>query len=203
MSGLEENQTVNDNRILGYLVNGRPSAAKPVLQFNETTKSFDWVVISSGSMGDLEFIESKVIAGDYFQVSGDINILNDTIEFVVPNGKTAFLIEAKIIIKGHVTPASAFNVGDGVSTVKNEIEAALKIDGVVKDETNLGFDSFSRSKASSSTYSNSNAYGILSDGRFGVLGLSLVGDNTKKVEIENILDNGSAFATMSGYLIDT
>lgn len=32
---------------------------------------------------------------------------------------------------------------------------------------------------------------------------SLVGDGAKKIEIENVLDSGSAFATMSGYLIDT
>ena len=48
-------------------------------------------------MGDLEYIEGKVVAGDYFQVSGDIDAVNDTIEFIVPNLKTAFLIEAKIV----------------------------------------------------------------------------------------------------------
>ena len=38
---------------------------------------------------------------------------------------------------------------------------------------------------------------------FNVLGLSLVGDGAKKIEIENTLDNGTAFATMSGWLSDT
>ena len=56
---------------------------------------------SDADMGDLEFIEGKVIAGDYFQVSGDINALNDTIEFDPASGKTAFLIKAKIIISNH------------------------------------------------------------------------------------------------------
>lgn len=163
-------------------------------------------IVSLGGVvdvGDLEFIQGKVTAGDYFQVSGDINALNDTIEFIPANGKTAFLIEAKIIITGHLTPASASGAGASASTVKNEIEAALKIDGITKDETNFGFSSFSRSVVSVSTYSNSNAYGQNSDGKFNVLGLSLVGDAAKKIEIENILDDGSAFATMSGYTIDT
>ena len=35
------------------------------------------------------------------------------------------------------------------------------------------------------------------------LGLSLVGDGAKKIEIQNTLAGGSVVATMSGYLIDT
>jgi len=41
------------------------------------------------------------------------------------------------------------------------------------------------------------------ESRFNVLGLSLIGNGALKIEIENTLDNGTAFATMSGYLIDT
>jgi len=40
-----------------------------------------------------------------------------------------------------------------------------------------------------------------SSSKFNVLGLSLIGDGAKKIEIENILDSGSAFAEMSGYLV--
>jgi len=36
-----------------------------------------------------------------------------------------------------------------------------------------------------------------------VAGLSLVGDGVKEVAIENTLDNGSADATMSGYVQNT
>ena len=55
------------------------------------------VPVVSDDMGDLEFIEGKVLASNYFQVSGAINALTNTIEFIVPNGKTAFMINAKII----------------------------------------------------------------------------------------------------------
>jgi len=197
LSGLDENQSVNDNRVLGYQVNGKPSAATPILQFNETTKSFDWVAISGGSMGDLEFIESKVLAGDYFQVSGDISTLNDTIEYVVPNGKTAFLLEAKIVNIDATTPIIISG------TTIDSVRAALKIDTVTKDTTRIGFSSSAITTGTTNSSPAQSAYGNLGDGKFNVKGLSLVGNNAKKIEIENILDDGSVFATMSGYLIGT
>ena len=54
-------------------------------------------------VGDLEFIQDKVLAGDYFQVSGNINTLNSTVFFEVPSGKTAFLIEAKLSMSTNPT----------------------------------------------------------------------------------------------------
>ena len=153
-------------------------------------------------MGDLEFIQGKVIAGAYFQVSGDIDGINDTIEFIVPNGKTAFMISAKIIISDH--PAASTRTTGGSNTQKDIVSAALKIDGTTKDETTIG-----EATAAGIASSNQNGggtgsgYGNLGDGRFNVLGLSLVGDGIKVIEIENTLDDGSAFATMSGYLSTT
>ena len=152
-------------------------------------------------VGDLEYIEGKVIAGDYFQVSGDIDNLNDTIEFIVPNGRTAFLIEAKIAITAHPLPATRTSSGSGSNSTLNIVEAIIKIDTVKKDTTNLGFVSHAASGAVSPTSLSQNSYGNIGDGRFNVLGLSLVGDAAKKIEIENTLDNGTAFATMSGYLV--
>ena len=149
-------------------------------------------------VGDLEYIEGKVTANNYFQVSGDIDALNDTIEFIPASGKTAFLIEAKIVITGHVTPA-----GDAATNsvvIKNEVEAELKINSVTKDTTNLGFSSQGGGNGLNGRGSGT-GYGHTGNGRFNVLGLSLAGDGAKKIEIVNTLDNGSAFATMSGYLV--
>ena len=159
-------------------------------------------VPSGVDMGDLEFIQTKVLSGDYFQVSGDINAINDTIEFIVPSLKTAFMIEAKIIITGNPSAISTAT-STGVST-KNMVTAAFKIDSVTKDETAIG-------TAANAGISSSNqrgggtgsGIGNIGNGKFDVLGLSLVGDGVKLIEIENIQDNGTAFATMSGYLIDT
>lgn len=151
-------------------------------------------------MGDLEYIQDKVLAGDYFQVSGDINNLNDTIEQIVPNGKTAFLIEAKIIIPTHSTLAG------GISGVnRDQVAASLNIDGVVKDKTNVGVTSNSAlgTGGSDMIMGGGSGAGTVGDGKFNVLGISLVGDGIKVIEIENILDNGTAFATMSGYYVDT
>ena len=143
--------------------------------------------VRGDDVGDLEYIQGFVVSGNYFQVSGDINALNDTIEFIVPNGKTAFMIEAKIIPN---------NTG-----LNNRITAALKIETVTKDEAAIFR---AQAQQAGSTNFGGSGYGLAENtGKFNVLGLSLVGDAAKKIEIENIADNGGAFATMSGYLIDT
>jgi len=146
-------------------------------------------------MGDLEYIQEKVLAGDYFQVSGDIDTLNDTIEQIVPNNKTAFLIEAKIMITGHTSG----------TTTKNMVEAELKIDDTVVDTTNIGTATNSAIVNSATDMMGGTGSGIgnIGDGKFNVLGISLVGDGAKKIEIVNTLDDGTAFATMSGYYVDT
>ena len=151
-------------------------------------------------MGDLEYIQGFVLSGNYFQVSGSINAITDTIEFIVPNAKTAFLIEAKIVIPTHATLAGGTN---GVR--RDQVAASLNIDGIVKDQTNIGVTSNSLlgSSASDMIMGGGSGAGTVGDGKFNVLGISLVGDGIKVIEIENTLDNGSAFATMSGYLVDT
>ena len=143
-------------------------------------------------MGDLEYIQDKVLAGDYFQVSGDIDNINDTIEQIIPNGKTAFLIEAKIVPNN--------------TSSTNKITAALNIGDVTKDEAQI-FRAFATS-GTPGTNQGGWGYGLAENTeKFNVKGLSLVGNGvdeaTNKITIENITDGGGAFATMSGYLVDT
>lgn len=149
-------------------------------------------------MGDLEYIESKVVSSEYFQVSGDIDAINDTIEYIVPNGKTAFLIEAKIMNPTHPSPASVPSIT--TTQQKSLVTADLKIDSVIKDKAVIGEATMAGNQNNQHGGGAGSGYGNLGDGRFNVLGLSLVGNGTKVIEIENILDDGSAFATMSGYL---
>ena len=139
-------------------------------------------------VGDLEYVEGKVVAGDYFQVSGDINTLNDTIEFVVPIGKTAFLVEAKITMNANVTAAAGIN----------QIVADLKIDGNTVSKAKIG--------TAANTFTGVReiggaGIGVAGDSYFNTLGKSLIGDGIKKIEIENVLDSGGGFAEMSGYLV--
>ncbi len=137
-------------------------------------------------MGDLEYIQGFVISGNYFQVSGDIDAINDTIEFIPAIGKRVFMIEAKIIPNN--------------TSTTNKIIAALKIDTVTKDEAQI-FRHFATAGIPG-TNQGGWGYGLAEDTeKFNVLGLSLIGDGAKKIEIENILDSGGAFATMSGYLV--
>lgn len=141
----------------------------------------------AGETGDLPFLQERILSGNVFDVSGDIDAINDTIEYIVPNGKTAFLLEAKVIPN---------NTGSN-----NKITAALKIDGVKKDEAEIF-----RAQGTFGGGTNNGGWGFgLAENaeKFNVKTLSLVGDGAKKIEIENIADSGGAFATMSGYLIDT
>lgn len=158
-------------------------------------------IITDADMGDLEYIQGFVVSGNYFQVSGDINAINDTIEFIPATGKTAFMIEAKIVITGHTVPAIFPGTGPSNTVTRNLVEADLLIDSVVKDTTNIGVAA--QSSFRSSGTGAIGGYGDIGDGKFNVLGLSLIGDSAKKIEIQNVVDNGTAFATMSGYLIDT
>jgi len=152
-------------------------------------------ILEDEDVGDIEYIEGKVTAGDYFQVSGDINTLASTISFVPASGKTAFLIEAKIIITGHTSG----------TTTKNMVEAELKLDGTTTDTTNIGTATTSTLLfgASDMIAGSGSGTGTVGDGRFNAKGLSLIGDAIAAITIENTLDAGTAFATMSGYVIDT
>lgn len=141
----------------------------------------------AGDTGDLVFLQERILSGNVFDVSGDIDALNDTIEFIVPNGKTAFMVEAKIVPNN--------------TSSNNKITAALKIDTVTKDEAEVFR---SQAQQSGATNQGGSGYGLADNvEKFNVKTLSLVGDGIKKIEIENIADAGGAFATMSGYLIDT
>ena len=159
-------------------------------------------IVGGVDMGDLEYIEGKVLSSDYFQVSGDISTLNDTIEFIVPNGKRAFMIEAKVIPTGNNT-FPGFPGGFTITNTSNEVEAQLKIDTVVKDKVHVGSVTATSKiqNGGSGQGTGSGGYGNKNKDSFNVLGLNLIGNGVKKIEIENILDNGTAFATMSGYLV--
>jgi len=139
-------------------------------------------------VGDLEFIQEKVLANDYFQVSGDINALNSTIEHIIPNGKRAFLIEAKITMSA--------NPG---ATGSDQTVAQLSVDGVRKSKAKIGKNS---QIVRGLREPGGAGWGTNSESRFNVLGLSVVGDGVKKIEIINVLAGGSAFAEMTGYYVD-
>jgi len=150
---------------------------------------------------DLAFIQKKVEDSEWWEVDGAINAVTNTIEFIPASGKTAFIFRAKIQITGH-TQAALRTSGSGSTVVLNAVEASLKVDGVEKDRTNMGM--ISRSDiAAGLNNTESVQYGNLGDGKFNAVGLFLVGDGVKKITIENVTDNGSAHATMSGWLSDT
>lgn len=176
----------------------------------------DLVVVAPGSrvlltqklnillMSDTLFMAKKAFDGKVITVTGAINALNNTIEYVVPNDKTFYFHSAKIVITGHVDPADITDSSNTTVVIKNAVQSELKVDGVVKDTTNIGFASKTRTGASAFTdHVGGTGYGNIGDGIFNCQGLFLVGNGTKKVEIKNSLDDGSAVATIIGWIEDT
>ena len=152
-------------------------------------------------LGDIEFIRQKELDGDWITVTGAIDAITNEIAYTPASGKTFFLFSAKIINTGHSNPPSmASTTGNAITN--NRVQAVLKVDTVVKDTANVGFVY----NATSSTTSNGRGAGTGSGEYkcdFDVIGLSLVGNAVKKVTVENTLDNGSAIATMIGWIEDT
>lgn len=157
--------------------------------------------VRGDDVGDLEYIQGFVTSGNYFQVSGDIDGLNDVIDFTVPNGKTAFLIEAKITMSAN--PVIVMPNVIASNSTNDQTVAELKINTVTKSKAKIGSQAAARNTGGGSSSGTSSGIAPFGESRFNVLGLSLVGNGSDKIEIENVLDNGSAFAEMSGYLIDT
>lgn len=148
-----------------------------------------------------QFIERKIRNSEWFFVTGDINAVTNIIEYVPASGKTAYLFEAKIIISTQTDPVVVTSQTTFASA--DMVEASLKIDGIVKDTTQIGMRSSGTGTGATNWAPAQSAYGTLGDGRFICAGLSLAGDGIKKITIENITDNGSAIATMSGWISDT
>ena len=153
-------------------------------------------------LGDLQFVQDRIKAGEWFQVSGPINAVNDTIEFIPASGKTAVLFEAKIVISDNPTAAG---VTSGGITVKDQVIADLIIDTVVKEKASIGVSAKAAAVGGTNLEGrgSGSGFGMQGDGKFYALGISLVGNGVKKIEIKNVLDDGSAFATMSGWLFTT
>ncbi len=148
-------------------------------------------------MSDLSFIREKILSGDWIIVTGPINTATSEIVYQPATGKTFFLYSAKVVITGHINPTT-----NGLS--RNAVEADLKVDNVVKDTTNVGmiYDGSTSNPGSNFTGMPGGA-GDMGDGIFSALGNSLVGDSSKEVSIENIVDNGTAEATLTGWIEDT
>ena len=150
-------------------------------------------------LGDIEFIRQKVLDGDWITVTGDINAVNDNITYTPASGKTFFFYDAKITITGHPDPAEGIGLG-GHIVAKNAIQAELRIDTVTKDTANVG--ALTSAEVNSSRWAYGNGYNLISQS-FNVIGLFMDGNASKVVEIRNILDDGSAIATFSGWIEDT
>lgn len=151
MSGLDENQSVNDNRILGYQVNGKPSAAKPVLQFNETTKSFDWVAsvvtiiqgsdqtVNNSTVGVNSNLVLPVLPNSHYRIDLWIDIIEGTAVADIAN---SFIVPALSVVKftstNAATNASIAIDGSFKNSLSDGNHSRIHITGMLKTGVNGG-----------------------------------------------------------------
>lgn len=167
-----------------------------------------WILFAPAGLGvtdlsDLQFIQDRVDAGEWLEAHGAINAITNEIAITPANGKTLYMYRGKIVISTHTNPPAIGNQTS--STIVNDrVKAAFKIDGTIKDTTNIGIVmNATTNNASQAAASGSSGNGTIGDGRLDIAGLSLVGDGIQDVTIENTLDAGSADATMSGWIKNT
>lgn len=159
--------------------------------------------IQDDDMGDLQYIQEKVEAGDYFHVILDISTPANKASFIVPNLRTAFLIEAKITMI--TNPGASATASSTLVSTNEQVVATLQ------KNINSTITEFSKAKIGVASAAIGNpigraasgsGFGTNAEGHFNVLGFSLVGNGVlNKIEIENTVDNGSAVAEFSGYLV--
>ena len=153
-------------------------------------------------LSDTEFMAIKAFDGKVVTVTGTINAVTNTIEYVPASGKTFYFHEATIVM---VTNPSATSTAGGVGTASTSIDqivADLKIDSTVYDTAKIGMATSANSSQAGNSGSGS-GFGLDGKCKFNCKGLTLVGNSAKKIEIENVLDSGSARATLIGWIEDT
>ena len=154
-------------------------------------------------LSDTEFMAIKAFDGKVIVVTGAIDALNDTIEYIPASGKTFYFHSAKIVISTHATPPAITSSATQNTVVKDMVKAALKINTVTVDTTNIGTSANATTEGTSALKSGGSGVGTVGDGHFDVKGRFLTGDGAKKIEIVNTLDAGSAVATLIGFIEDT
>ena len=151
-------------------------------------------------LGDLEFIRDQVKAGNWLEAHGAINAVTNEISIIPASGKTFYAYRGKI----DLTSDNAFTrVAATVQITTNKVTATYKVNGTPKDTARVGNKAIIGIGSSVDILNGGAGVGGDLIGRFDVAGLSLVGNGVKKVTIENTLDNGSADATMSGWIETT
>jgi hypothetical protein len=196
---------LSGNRIQGLSSDTKPTLVPTNSTFLETDTGLSFLFngatydqIGGDGVGDLEFIRDQIIAGNWITAHGDIDGINEKITIIPANGKTFFLHSAKITSTGLLPQVNVTN--NTVNVNRNQVGAQLVINLAIEDTTQVG------TLATSNDVLNTGVSGGINvsvDGRFDAIGLFLIGTGSLTVTIENILDNGSADATMSGWIQDS
>ena len=150
------------------------------------------ILAEAGDMGDTEYMAKKSFDGKTVTVTADIDTMGSKLSHTVPAGMRFYFHTAKIVVTGH--PAAARQTNENFP---DAVEADLKIAGNVVDTTNIGVRTQAASTTGTGGAPAASGYGNLGDGKFDVKGR--IAEAGQVIEIENIVDNGTATATLIGF----
>ena len=149
------------------------------------------------TMGDLEYMAIKSFENKVERVTGAINNLNDLIGLTPPAvGETLYLAEAKVTM--NTNPDARFAGSSGA--IQDGIVADLLSGGVAVDTIKIG-QSTAGFVSTGEAYGS--GYGVGGVEKFDILGLKIIGNGSDTFQIQNVLDNGNATATLVGWIEQT
>lgn len=163
------NQVGGTRRLNGFPIVGNPSLAAPNIQFDSVNNRFTWVAAPVSALGDIEYLIAREKDTELItEISSIFNTIGTKISRVVPNGKTFFLVKVKL----HRTETTVISNG-ATCTIE------VRYDGSVV--AILGYQ-MSKQTITSGTGDGSTIGGGASVDS-GIIGVSLVGDGVKPVEV--------------------
>lgn len=154
--------------------------------------------ISGLAAGDVGFLALKDFGNKLFhELSATFSTTGVKISHIVPDGKTFYLYKAKVLPETGII----VRTGGGVGTDNDECKADVNYDSIPIDR--IMHDSFSRLQGTiGSDQSGANLGGGLHT-ETGTVGLKLVGDGVKTVEIDVTAVSGNYKVLLEGWEEDT
>jgi len=158
-------------------------------------------------VGDLQYIVTQEFNGNVIRLTGNIDLLTNTLTHPVSVGKDAYILVAKIVPSRFVSAVSS-TIKNGTVLGNNHTEAKISIDTTELDRVTVGSSSSARAvgfpndAATEGAGHGGSGYGSMTDGIF-YASIGAKATTGELIVIENTLKNGTCVAQMVILEIDT
>ncbi len=164
---------------------------------------------SSSRMSDIEYLLTQEFNGNLIRLEGEINAMGETLAHIIPAGKDAYILVAKII-PSKFTPAAASLSGNRRDEGNNHTEASISRGGPTGfltelDRVTVGMSTTTRAVRAANNGpgegTGGSGYGSMTDGIFHAA-VGAKATATQRLEIKNTFDHGDCRAQMVILQID-